>query len=184
MGVSAAETAKKHEEILDKSIRLFRQDGLNVSVGEVMKAAGLTHGPFYNHFSSKEALIVEALTRAMDRGSAELEEYPKTERGRRDYLDTYLSTTHASDLKGGCTIAALAVEVAREPAIAKAFTEKLKETIATFSEHFPWARGKRQARGLAIHAFSSMVGAVILARAVDDPVFAREILDETRKRIS
>lgn len=184
MGVSAADTAKKHEEILEESIRLFRREGLDVSVGHVMKAAGLTHGPFYNHFASKQELITAALLLGMDQGIEKLERLPGTAQGRAKLLDTYLSDEHAADRAGGCTVAALAVEISREPAVAHAFTEKLKHTIAALCSHFPWGRHRRQARGAAIHAYASMVGAVILARAVDDPALAREILQQTRKRLN
>ena len=183
MGVSAAETAKKHQEILDESIRLFRQEGLDVSVGDVMKAVGLTHGPFYNHFESKQALVAEAVAHGMAQGIKKLEQQPGTAQGRRNFLDFYLSGAHAADCADGCTVAALAVEIAREPAFAKTFTEKLKLTIDALSSRFPWGRNRRQARAAAIHAYASMIGAVILARAVDDPALSREILQETRKRL-
>ena len=74
MGYSANDTAQKHERILNESIRLFRERGFSgVSVDEVMKSAGLTHGPFYNHFASKEALMAETLTHEMQRFIGDLD---------------------------------------------------------------------------------------------------------------
>ena len=95
MGYSAADTAQKHLRILDESIRLFRQRGFSgVSVNEVMKAAGLTHGPFYNHFASKEALMSETLIREMQRSLGDFDRFPPSQRGKAQYADHYLSETH------------------------------------------------------------------------------------------
>ena len=183
MGYSASDTAKKHQQILDESIRLFREKGFSgVSVSEVMGAAGLTHGPFYNHFASKESLMSEALAREMERATVDLDKWPPTQQGKARYLDDYLSKEHMNDCSGGCAVAALASEVRQEEYVQAAFTDKLKAFIQKFATRFPW-RSRRSARGDAIHKFTSMVGALILARAVNDDDFAREILTETRKRI-
>ncbi|WP_263368808.1 TetR/AcrR family transcriptional regulator [Edaphobacter bradus] len=183
MGYSAADTAKKHQQILDESIRLFLERGFSgVSVSELMSAAGLTHGPFYNHFASKESLMSEALTREMERARGDLDKLPPTQRGKARYVDDYLSTKHITDCGGGCPVAALASEVRQEKHVQGAFTDNLKAFIHKFATRFPW-RSRRSARGDAIHMFASMVGALILARAVNDNEFAQEILTETRKRL-
>jgi TetR/AcrR family transcriptional repressor of nem operon len=183
MGYSAAETAKKHEQILEESIRLFRERGFSgVSVSELMSAAGLTHGPFYNHFASKESLMSEALTREMERATGDLDKMPPTQQGKARYVDYYLSKEHMTDCSGGCSVAALASEVRQEQHVQRAFTERLKAFLQKVATRFPW-RSRRSARGDAIHAFASMVGALVLARAVNDDEFAQEILTETRKRI-
>ena len=88
-----------------------------------------------------------------------------------------------TDCGGGCTVVALASEVRQEQLVRGAFTDKLKAFIQKFATRFPW-RSPRSARGDAIHTFASMVGALILARAVNDEALAREILTETRKRIA
>jgi len=183
MGYSATETAQKHERILDESIRLFRQRGFSgVSVSEVMKAAGLTHGPFYNHFASKEALMAETLTRELQRATSELDSLPATQSGKAQYADGYLSEKHIKDCTGGCAVAALASEVRQLEQVRGTFTEQLKGVIQKLATRFPW-RSRRSSRGDAIHWYSSMVGALILARAVDDEAFAREILTEVRQRM-
>jgi TetR/AcrR family transcriptional repressor of nem operon len=87
-----------------------------------------------------------------------------------------------NDYGGGCPTAALAHEVRQEPLVQGAFTDKFKVFIQKISTHFPW-RSRRSARGDAIYMFASMVGALILARAVNNKEFAQEILTETRKRI-
>jgi TetR/AcrR family transcriptional regulator, transcriptional repressor for nem operon len=150
MGYSATETAKKHQRILDKSISLFRQRGFSaVSVSEVMKAAGLTHGPFYNHFTSKEALISETLTREVQRSIGDFDKHPPTEEGKAAYVDYYLSEEHMHDCSGGCAVAALASEVRQEEQVRGPFTEQIKGFIQKFATYFPW-RSRRSARGDAI----------------------------------
>jgi TetR/AcrR family transcriptional repressor of nem operon len=184
LGQTAAETAWKHEQILDESIRLFRERGFaGVSVGQVMQAAGLTHGPFYNHFASKEALMAECLTRSMQRDTSGYDKYPATEKGLAQYIGEYLSLEHRDDPSGGCNVAALAAEVRQHEELRESFTMQLKGIIQKLATHFPW-RSRRSARGDAIHLFAAMVGAMILARAVSDQRFAKEILDEVRQRVS
>ena len=84
-----ANTARKHERILDQSIRLFRERGFSaVTVSEVMKAAGLTHGPFYNHFASKESLMAETLTHEMQRATSDLDKLALRQKGFPSILTT------------------------------------------------------------------------------------------------
>jgi TetR/AcrR family transcriptional regulator, transcriptional repressor for nem operon len=183
MGYSATDTARKHERILDESIRLFRERGFSgVSVSEVMKAAGLTHGPFYNHFASKDALMAETLTRDLQRATSSFDKLSPTQKGIAQYVDYYLSEDHRNDCSGGCAVAALASEIRQEEQVRGPFTEQLKGVIQKLATRFPW-RSRRSARGDAIYMYSTMIGAVILARAVNDENFSREILAEARKRI-
>jgi TetR/AcrR family transcriptional repressor of nem operon len=183
LGQTATETARKHEQILDESIRLFRQRGFaGVSVGEVMKAAGLTHGPFYNHFASKEALMAETLTCALQRDISGYDRYPATENGLAKYISEYLHEQHRDDPGKGCSVAALASEVRQHAELREPFTIQLKGIIQKLAIHFPW-RSRRSSRGDAIHMYSAMVGAVILARAVNDDKFSQEILDEVKQRL-
>jgi len=177
------ETAEKHARILEQASILFRERGFSgVSVSEVMKAAGLTHGPFYNHFASKEALMAETLTRELERATSDFDKLPPTQRGLAQYVDHYLSDDHRNDCGGGCAVAALASEVRQEEQVRVPFTEQLKGIIQKLATRFPW-RSRRSARGDAIHMYSAMIGAMILARAVNDEDFSREILAEARKRI-
>lgn len=184
MGYSAADTAKKHEHILDEAIRLFRERGFsNVTVSEIMKAAGLTHGPFYNHFASKDALMTETLAHELKKALEKLDRTPATKSGKALYADRYLSETHRDQCGTGCAMAALASGVRQEKKpVRDAFTELLKQYLHQLATRFPW-RSKRSARGDAIHMFSCLVGATILARAVSDEAFSKEILTETRRRI-
>jgi TetR/AcrR family transcriptional regulator, transcriptional repressor for nem operon len=181
MRYPAAETAEKHERILNEAARLFRERGFSgVSVSEIMKATGLTHGPFYNHFDSKEALMADSVMHGMQTTLDGLEATEGSARGWADYLKRYLSVAHRDACGAGCTMAALAAEVRQEPLVRGPFTARLRAVVETMASHFPWS-SKRVARGDAIRALSSMVGAMVLARAVDDDAFSEEILREVRK---
>jgi TetR/AcrR family transcriptional repressor of nem operon len=148
-----------------------------------MKAAGLTHGPFYNHFASKDALMSEALTREMEQDTSKLDRYPATEGGLAKYVGEYMSRAHRDDCANGCTVSALAAEVRQHPELRQPFTVGLKGTIRKIATRFPW-RSRKSARSEAIRMYASMVGAMVLARAVNDEKFANEILDEVRRGIA
>jgi AcrR family transcriptional regulator len=111
MRYPAKETAARHERILQEASRLFRERGIGgVSLPEIMKAAQLTHGPFYNHFESKEALIAESLKCAMD---SKLEAW-RTRAGKsglREFLDEYLSREHCDNPGDACVAPVLAGEI-------------------------------------------------------------------------
>jgi TetR/AcrR family transcriptional repressor of nem operon len=170
----ADEVAKRHERIVKEAARLFRKRGFKaVTVAEVMQAAGLTHGAFYSHFSSKEELMAAAVDEAMRVSVEGLAASSGTATGRRAYRDAYLSTKHRDGAESGCTMAALSGEIRNEPETKAAFTARLKETVAA-------AGGDRAETLLAV---SAMVGAVALARAVDDDAFSEEILQKVRAEL-
>ena len=182
MRYPAAETAAKHSRIVDMASRLFREKGFSdVSVAEIMKATGLTHGPFYNHFPSKESLMAEAIRHASEAALKELEATPSSEAGKRAYRSNYLSAAHRDHPEDGCLLAALPSEIAREPAVKSAVTNYVKTKIDMMSSHFPWTT-RRKARGETIRMLVSMVGALVLARAVDDDDLSREILEEAARQ--
>ncbi|MDB5359800.1 MAG: TetR family transcriptional regulator [Rhodospirillales bacterium] len=181
MRYPAAETAEKHRRILDAASRLFRRRGFgDVSVAEIMQATGLTHGPFYNHFPSKQALMAEAIGHASAQTFGRIANAAPSEAGKAAYLEAYLSTAHRDDPGDGCLMAALASEIGREPAVKAVMTTHLKALIDKMAEHFPWGP-KREARGETIRALASTVGALILARAVDDEELSQEILREAAR---
>jgi len=112
----AEQTAARHERILREASKLFRQRGLNgVSVPQIMKAARLTHGPFYNHFESKEALVAESIDRAMADTLQYIASFTRPTTARRQFLDAYLSPQHRDNPGEGCPIAALAGDVVHNP---------------------------------------------------------------------
>ena len=174
MRYPAQETAEKHDRIVDAASRLFRERGFeHVTVAEVMKAAGLTHGAFYNHFQSKEELMAAAVEHAMRGTLAGVEKSFTTPKRRRAYIDRYLSTRHRDTPATGCAMAALSGEIRNQPEVKKAFTAELKEIVAAMGGE----------RGEALTELATVVGAMALARAVDDEGFSREILREVRRKL-
>jgi TetR/AcrR family transcriptional repressor of nem operon len=167
------ETAAKHERIVKEASRLFRERGFeNVSVGEVMKAAGLTHGAFYAHFGSKEELQAAAVAYGQKISLGRLQRSEKKTKGA--FADRYLSPWHRDNPGDGCTMAALAQEVARSaPELKAAFEQGLEDILS--------ARGGD--RNEAIFQAAAMIGGVVLARAVQDPGLSDEILRSVRQSV-
>jgi TetR/AcrR family transcriptional repressor of nem operon len=184
MRYPAAETAEKHARIVEQAARLFRERGFSgVSVGEIMKATGLTHGPFYNHFESKEALMAESLAFASRTSLNLMKDVSADAAGKAAFIGNYLSCEHRDAPADGCLVAALSGDVGREPATRAVFTAHLRQFFERMARHFPWS-SKRHARRDAIMAVSAMVGAMVLSRAVDDDALSREILEETLAALS
>jgi TetR/AcrR family transcriptional regulator, transcriptional repressor for nem operon len=180
MRYPAAETAERHTRILEQAARLFRERGFSgVSVSEIMKATGLTHGPFYNHFASKEALVAESLQHASEKALAEMTLAQQSPEQMVAYVRQYVSEAHRDAPSEGCLLPAFGSEIGREPTAQAGFTAHLTGMITRLTASFPWPR-KRSARGDSIRMLSAMVGAVMLARAVDDAALSDEILREVR----
>jgi TetR/AcrR family transcriptional repressor of nem operon len=181
MRYPASQTAEKHERILREAARLFRERGFDgAGVADIMKAAGLTHGAFYAHFPSKDVLEAEAVERAFvqsDKGIYALT--ADASDPTRAFLDSYMSTAHRDHPGSGCVIAALGSEIARDSAARSPFTQRVKHMIEGMAGRFRWKR-KGAARRNAIHLLSAAVGALTLARAVDDPRLSDEILESVR----
>lgn len=176
MRYPAEETAEKHQRILTQAARLFREKGYDgVSVGQIMQATGLTHGPFYNHFASKEALMAESTLHGSEHSCAALDAATISPEAMRQYVRDYVSAAHRDAPGNGCLLAALAGDARKQPAVRPAFTVHLKSIIGKLAAYFPW-RKKRDHRQEAIVMLSAMVGAVALARAVDDAALSDEIL--------
>ena len=176
MRYPAKETAVKHERIVKEASRLFRERGFeNVTVGEVMKAAGLTHGAFYAHFGSKQDLQEAAVAYGQGVSAGLAQRYGATKKGRHAYADRYLSRRHRDNPGDGCTMAALAPEVARStPELKAAFERGFEEILS--------AKGGN--RKEAIFQSAALIGGVVLARAVHDPRLSDEILESVRQKLS
>ncbi len=176
MRYPAAETAEKHEKALQSASRLFRERGFaGASIGEIMTATGLTHGSFYNHFDSKEDLLAEAFAHASDQSMAALEKFATSAEGKQSMFRDYLSSEHRDDPGSGCIMAALATDFQTQPKTRTVVTRHVRTLIEKFGERFPWSN-RRNRRKEAINALATMVGALILARVVDDPELSNEIL--------
>lgn len=175
MRYPAKETAARHERIVKEASRLFRERGFeNVTVGEVMKAAGLTHGAFYSHFDSKDELQAAAVAYGI-KVSHERMQRSNSKKGKESYADRYLSRWHRDNPGDGCTMAALAQEVARSTPELKAAFEKGFEEILS-------AQGGD--RKEAIFQTAALLGGVALARAVQNARLSDEILESVRQKVS
>jgi len=176
MRYPAKETAAKHERIVKEASRMFRERGFeNVTVGEVMKAAGLTHGAFYAHFASKKDLEKAAVAYGQELSAGRARGYGGSKKERHEYADRYLGTRHRDTPGDGCTMAALAQEVARSsPEIKTAFGAGLEEILSANG-------GDRKE---AIFRTAVLVGAITLSRAVQERALSDEILETVRKKLS
>jgi len=172
--VSREQVAENRQKILDAASRLFRERGYDaVTVADVMKAAGLTHGGFYGYFRSKDELIAQTLAHVFAQGLG-----AETDLAR--FADSYLSRAHCDNLAGGCPTAALGAETVRQsPDTRAVMTEGLRKHIERLSRGQPGVDAE-EARKAAIGSWAAMVGAVILARLVDDHQFSDEVLEQTR----
>lgn len=178
MRYPASETAEKHQRILDEATRLFRDRGFErVNISEIMKAAGLTHGSFYNHFDSKNALISSCIVHGATRSLALIDAEEPTINGKKNYVSEYLSTEHRDDPGSGCLMSALGSDVRREPSAQGVMTRFIHTFIDKIASRFPWQK-PRNARRDAIRVTAALVGALILARAVNDEELSQEILRE------
>lgn len=188
--------SKEHKEqtrrrILEAAARAYREEGVaGVGIGELMQTIGLTHGGFYAHFPSKDALVAEACeqvrTPLFEAFFADAESVGGAE-GLRRVLRGYLSRRHRDDPGAGCLMPALAADVSRAgPEVRGSFTRSLRRLLAGVARLLP--AGRRGAPPAddalpdeALVLVSGMVGAVLLARAVDDPELSDRILLAARR---
>jgi TetR/AcrR family transcriptional regulator, transcriptional repressor for nem operon len=170
-----------HDRIVEVAARTIRRSGYDgTGVADVMKEAGLTHGGFYAHFASREAMLAEAADRAGSEAVALMERVAAKappDKVLQAMMQAYLSETHVKSLETGCAIAALGSEMPRQaPEIRRAATRRIKEMIDLVSRQLPeW--GKPGAHEHALVMVSTMVGALVLARAVDDPRLSEALRD-------
>ena len=180
MRVTREQAAQNRQRILDVAAQLFREHGFaGIGVADLMKEAGLTHGGFYGHFSSKDDLIAQASARELTRSL----EHWSTFAGRASddplaaVARTYLTCSHRDNPGTGCVLAALGPDVSRQgPAVRRAATDYVRSVVGLLVKLVP---GKSTAarRQKAISTYATLVGAMVLARAVDDRALSQEILD-------
>lgn len=170
-----------HERIVDAAARAIRRSGYaGTGVADIMKDAGLTHGGFYAHFDSRETMLAEAADRAGAEGVDTLERIAAAappQQALQALLRAYLSRAHVEDAETGCPVAALGSEMSRQaPEVRRAATRRIKEMIDLVARQSPdWGQPDAHERALATVA--TMVGALLLARAVDE----RTLSDALRK---
>lgn len=177
-----------HERIVDTAARAIRRSGYNgTSVADIMKEAGLTHGGFYAHFDSREAMLAEAADRAGAESVAVSTRVAATappDEALQALVRAYLSKEHVKNMELGCPVAALGSEMPRQaPEVRRAATRRIKEMIDVVARQLPdWGQPAAHARALVTVATS--VGALLLARAVDDPKLSDALLEATLKHLA
>jgi TetR/AcrR family transcriptional regulator, transcriptional repressor for nem operon len=178
MGHSKATKAGSHDRIIKAAAGRVRENGVEgIGVADLMKEAGLTHGGFYRHFASREELVTEAIERALREGAevvaavANVTEFPVAA-----LVDAYLSTTHRDELATSCAVTTLAADVARGNDRARsAYTQQVVMYLELLAKLIAGDQ-QRSRRMKAIAALSTLVGAVSMARAVNDERLSSEIL--------
>lgn len=184
MRYSPEHKQETHDRIVRKaSVRLREKGAHGIGVADLMKEAGLTHGGFYAHFDSREALVIEAFGYAMDRA---IEHWRKRsdqvapEKQLSQMVETYLSALHRDDPGHGCSIPSLGAEIAREsPKARKAFAGKLDEMVEMMADFIP-DLPRKTARKQAIATLATMAGTVLLARIAGSSEMSDEVLKAGR----
>ena len=162
-----------HERIVEAAARAIRRSGYDgTGVADIMKDAGLTHGGFYAHFPSREAMLAEAADRAGRESVEMMGRIAATmppQQTLQAMMQAYLSKAHVEGVEAGCATAALGSEMPRQaPEVRRAATRRIKEMIDLVARQLPnW--GQPGAHEHALVTVATMVGALVLARAVDDP---------------
>jgi TetR/AcrR family transcriptional repressor of nem operon len=184
MRYSARHKQKTHDRIVAKAARLFREEGYTrCGVDAVMRAARLTPGGFYAHFRDKDALLAEALGHCRtDAARFIASAIADGQDPLMAWIDAYLNPEHLAAPGTGCPLPTLAGEIARQPAkVRRVFTKTVRAYIATLGALHPRRHGSRRSDA-AIATIASLAGAVLLARAVDDPELSDRILRVVRDR--
>ncbi len=171
------------QRIIETAAQKFRRDGVAATgIAGLMAEAGLTHGGFYAHFTSKEDLVRAALESALDQTSASRQKMLDSTDSGTESLEAlirfYLRPAHRDAPEHGCAAAALISEIARhEPETRAAFTTRLRGLLQQLINAFPPEMDEATRERAAIGLFGTLLGCLQMARAVNDPVFSGKILE-------
>jgi TetR/AcrR family transcriptional repressor of nem operon len=181
MRVSKEQAAENRERILKAASSLMRERGISgVGVDALTEAAGMTHGSLYSQFGSKERLVEEAVAHAITTKGQEVPEVFALS----DYVSEYLSTAHRDMPGSGCPFAALCCEMPRQSTgVRERFTAGVRGMIGLLSGRMGSGLKQRQRDDKALATVASLVGALLLARAVNDPKLSDDILRATKHRL-
>lgn len=171
-------TAESRQSIVTNASRLFRERGFDgVGVADIMAAAGLTHGGFYRHFSSKQALIGEAIAHAFADKGAQLEGNDQQEVANAvsAYVRDYLSTEHVACVANGCPIAALGSQAHQVgPSVEAAFAAGIEHLVGPIA--CALGDDAKEARADALRLIAALVGSIVIARASGSSNLSKEML--------
>jgi len=187
MRYSKEHKQETHDRIVRKaSVRLREKGAHGIGVADLMKEAGLTHGGFYAHFDSREALVIEAFAYAMDRSTERWRKIAEeTPPGKRlaSIVETYLTPLHRDDPGHGCAVPTLGAEIARESSkTRKAFAAKLEQMIDMMADQVLDVP-RKVARKQAVAALATMMGTLVLSRIAGTGEFSDEILNSGREAV-
>jgi AcrR family transcriptional regulator len=177
-----------HERIVSVAARAIRRSGYDgTGVADIMKEAGLTHGAFYAHFASREAMLAEAAARACAESAAAAADVVSrvpADKALASMLGAYLSREHMEHADIGCPLAALGSETWRQtPEVRRVATRHIKEMIDLLARQSPdW--GKPEAHERALVTMAAMVGALVLARVVDDTGLSDAMRDAALRHLA
>jgi AcrR family transcriptional regulator len=177
-----------HDRIVSAAARAIRRSGFDgTGVADIMKEAGLTHGAFYAHFASRDAMLAEAAHRACaESAAAAAQAVASVAPGEAlaSVLKAYLSQEHLKQIELGCPLAALGSETPRQaPEVRRVTTRHIKETIDLLARGSPdW--GHPAAHERALVTIATMVGALLLARAVDEPALSDALRQAALKHLA
>ncbi len=174
----AAAKDATHERIVSTAARAIRRSGYaGTGVADIMKEAGLTHGAFYAHFESRDAMLAEAADQAGAESIARAREAVAAAPAKRSLeflIHSYLSQDHLKDIECGCPVAALGSEMPRQsPEVRRVASSRINEMISLIAREVQ-ASEAAEAREQSLVTVATMVGTLILARAVDDPALSEE----------
>jgi TetR/AcrR family transcriptional repressor of nem operon len=174
--VRTAAKEASHERIVSAAARANRRSGYDgPGVADIMKEAGLTHGAFYAHFASREAMLAEAAERACAESAAIAADAAASvppEQALAYMLHAYLSRENLEQIEQGCPLAALGSETVRQtPEVRRVTTRYIKEMVDLVARQSPdWGQAGVHERALVTVA--TMVGTLLLARVVDEPALS------------
>lgn len=186
--IRAAAKEASHERIVQAAARAIRRSGYDgTGVADIMKEAGLTHGAFYAHFESREAMLAEAADRAgaeSNAFAARVVAAAPPEQALQALMQAYLSKEHLAGVETGCPVTALGSEMPRQsPEVRRAATLRIKEMIDLVArQSADW--GQPGAHERALVTVATMVGTLTLARAVDDPALSDALCNAALKRLA
>jgi TetR/AcrR family transcriptional repressor of nem operon len=187
MRKSNAETAETRQRIVDVAAREFRARGIQATgVADIMSDAGLSHGGFYRHFDSKDQLVAEACEAGVGVMIGQLEaaagEQPRKE-GFRAIVETYVSASHRDRPGDGCPLAGMGSELARADETTRAAAARgFEELVEVVSKRIP-RRNREAARADAVFSLCAMIGAVTVARIIEDTDASAAVLHDVRRHL-
>ncbi|MHC8298805.1 TetR/AcrR family transcriptional regulator [Pseudomonas sp. ZS1P83] len=178
MRYSQNHKAQTHERIIKEASARFRRDGIGATgLQPLMKALGLTHGGFYSHFKSKDELVEKALQAAGEQVDIICAQLFAQDRPLEAFIDAYLSEWHQTSPHEGCPLPTMSSELGlrgqQSPTTDVVLNARLEQVQGTFAD-------EDVAADQSIVIMSTLVGALLLSRSVENPELAQRILDVTR----